>query len=146
MTHPSTHGEQHAIFQLDNIHCPECADAVERALRDQPHITRVHLNWAHNIVQVGYHPDVLTRDAIKRVIAGTGCACAAADDQDATVSNHAAHVQPSEAQRLQRLHHAVDVQPITMGTKHDRMQYELAATAAQPSREQSSQHTDAVSR
>ena len=80
MSHPTTHGEQHTIFQLDDIHCPECADAVEQALRDQPHITSVHVDWAHNIVHVGYHPAMLTRDAIEHVIAGTGCGCAPADD------------------------------------------------------------------
>jgi Cu2+-exporting ATPase len=32
--------------------------------------------------------------------------------------------------RLEHLRHGVDVQPITMGTKQDRMQYEMAATGA----------------
>jgi Cu2+-exporting ATPase len=146
MSHSTTHSEQHALFQLENIHCPECADAVERALRNQPHITSVHMDWAHNIVHVSYHPDMLTHDAIERVIAGTGCACAPADSLEITPVDHSAHVQSPNAQRLQRLHHAVDVQPITMGTKQDRMQYELAATAARPPREQhpsaSTQPTD----
>ncbi|MEO7910631.1 MAG: ATPase P, partial [Roseiflexaceae bacterium] len=135
MSLPNTYAEQHAAFQLDDIHCPECADAVEQALRGQLHITSVHLDWSHNVVHVAYHPDLITRDAIERVIAGTGCACGSADGSATTTTDHALHVQPSEARRLQRLQHAVDVQPITMGTKHDRMQYEMAATAARPARE-----------
>jgi Cu2+-exporting ATPase len=134
--HAMTHDQQHATFQLDDIHCPECADAVERALRDQPHITSVHLDWARNVVQVGYHPAMITRDTIERVIAGTGCACAPANGAERTTADSAAHIQPTETRRLQRLQHAVDVQPITMSTKHDRMQYELSATAARPPREQ----------
>src|SRR5262245_54916038 len=130
MAHMIKHTEQHATFQLDDIHCTECADAVEQALRAQPHITSVHLDWPNNVVHVGYHPEMISPEAIERVIAGTGCACAPAD----AAHEHAAHVLPSEPWRLQRLHHAVDVRPITMGTKHDRMQYELPATGADPAR------------
>src|SRR5215212_3237189 len=127
MTHPTTHSEQHAMFQLDDIHCPECAEAVERALRAQPHITSVHLDWSKNVVHVGFHPTMISADAIEQVIARTGCACGPTDGAETTTANHAAHIQPSEARRLQRLQHAVNVQPITMSTKHDRMQYEMAA-------------------
>jgi P-type Cu2+ transporter len=130
MDHSTTHGEQHATFQLENIHCPECADAVERALRAQPHITSVHLDWPKNVVHVGYHPEMISVGAIEQVIAGTGCACAPAQAGNGAAYDHAAHTQPEQARRLQRLQHAVDVQPITMGTKHDRMQYELPATGA----------------
>jgi hypothetical protein len=39
------------------------------------------------------------------VIAGTGCACAPADGTESMVHDHAGHVQPPEARRLQRLQH-----------------------------------------
>src|SRR5262247_1793680 len=137
MVHAQSHTEQHATFQLDDIHCTECADAVEQALRAQPHITSVHLDWPNNVVHVGYHGEMISAEAIEQVIAGTGCACAPTDG----ALEQAGHVMPSEARRLQRLHHAVDVQPITMGTKHDRMQYELPATNARPSPHAAMDHT-----
>jgi P-type Cu2+ transporter len=134
MVHSTSHAEQHATFNLEDIHCTECADAVEQALRAQPHITSVHLDWPNNVVHVGYHGEMISPEAIEQLIAGTGCACAPADGTEGIVHDHAGHVQPPEVRRLQRLQHAVDVQPITMGTKHDRMQYELPATEARPSR------------
>src|SRR5262245_43108604 len=134
MAHMIKHTEQHATFQLDDIHCTECADAVEQALRAQSHITSVHLDWPNNVVHVGYHGEMISPEEIERVIAGTGCACAPADGAESVAHDHASLVQPPEVRRLQRLQHAVDVQPITMGTKHDRMQYELPATSADPAR------------
>ena len=38
-------------------------------LRAQPHITSVHLDWAHNVVHVGYHPEMISPDTIEQVIA-----------------------------------------------------------------------------
>src|SRR5262249_2745844 len=96
---------------------------------DQPHITSVHLDWANNVAHVGYHAEMIGPTDIEAIIAGTGCACAPADGGQ----GHAGLVQPSQARRLHRLWHAVDVQPISMGTKHDRMQYELPATQPRPS-------------
>jgi P-type Cu2+ transporter len=123
-----THTVAQATFALDGLHCPDCADAVERALRASPHVAGVHLDWAANQVHVSYHAGMITEEAIGHIIAGTGCDCAptgAADRHD----EHAHH-SASAGRRLQHLQHGVDVQPITMGTKHDRMQYELPATGA----------------
>ncbi len=130
MAHTTGHTEQHATFMLDDIYCIECAEAVEQALRAQPHVTSVHLDWASDMVHVSYHGGMISPKEIERVIASTGCACTPAEG----AHDHMNHAQPSETRRLQRLQHAVDVQPITMGTKHDRMQYEMPATAADPAR------------
>src|SRR5262249_21076757 len=128
MASTTGHTDQHATFTLDGLHCPECADAVEQALHALPHVTSVRLDWAHNLVHVGYHAGMVTPEEIEQAIAHPGWPCEPADD----AHEHAGHGQPSERQRLQRLQDAVDVQPITMGTKHDRMQYELPATSADP--------------
>ena len=132
MTSQHTHAVAHASFMLDGLHCPECADTVEQALRASPHITSAHLDWAVNQAHVSYHVGMITEDEIGRIIAGTGCDCApthgAADGHD----EHIHHAAPA-GQRLQHLQHGIDVQPITMGTKHDRMQYELLATGAHAS-------------
>ncbi len=117
-----------ASFQLDAVHCPGCADAVEQALRAQPGITRVQLDWAANTVQVRYDAGQLTSAAIEGLIAATGCPCTPADPAPAATAITTAAL-PDPAQQLQHLAHAVAVQPITMGTKYDRMQYEMPAHA-----------------
>jgi len=133
MAHSHSNTEQHAAFKLEEIYCIECAEAVEQALRAQPHITSVHLDWPNSVVHVGYHAQMISPEAIEQVIAGTGCSCAPADGAESVAHDHAGHAQPPAGRRLQRLRHGVDVQPITMGTKHDRMQYEMPATQARPS-------------
>src|SRR5581483_3796193 len=129
MSHSPSHTQHRTTFSLNDIHCLECADAVVQALRVQPHISDVHLDWAHNRVRVTYHSGMIAPEAIEQVIASAGCSCAPADG-----AGDVAHtlVQPAPARRLAHLRHGVDVQPITMGTKHDRMQYELPATEARP--------------
>ena len=121
MTH-SPSSEQHATFQLGGVHCLECADAVERALKANPHITQVHFDWADNVVHVGYHAGMITPAAVEQLITTSGCSCAPAGQADAPAA------QPPAQQKLQHLGHGVAMQPITMGTKYDRMQYELPAT------------------
>ncbi|HJZ50271.1 MAG TPA: heavy metal translocating P-type ATPase [Roseiflexaceae bacterium] len=133
MVHAQSHTEQHATFKLEDIYCLECAEAVEQALRAQPHITSVHLDWPNNVVHVGYHPEMISPEAIERVIAGTGCACEPAAGTEGVAHDYAGQVRPPQARRLQRLQHGVDLLPITMATKNDRMQYELLATEARPS-------------
>jgi Cu2+-exporting ATPase len=121
----------HAAFSLTGLHCTGCADAVEQALKASPHIASVQLDWPNNVVHVGYHAGMIDKAAIQGIIEATGCPCAG----DA----HAAHAGSTmlPQARLEHLRHGVDVQPITMGTKQDRMQYELAAT---PIHAQHSQH------
>lgn len=118
-------------FSLTGLHCTGCADAVEQALKANPHITRVHLDWPNDVVHVGYHAGMIDEAAIRAVIEATGCPCEQADhtghaDAD---TGHASGGMSAQA-RLKNLRHGVDVQPITMGTKQDRMQYELPATGA----------------
>jgi P-type Cu2+ transporter len=118
----------HAALSLSGLHCLDCANAVERALTANPHIISVHLDWPNSIVHVGYHADMIDAAAIMSIIAGTGCPC---EEIGAAGHAHHAHHAASTAQaRLQNLRHGVDVQTITMGTRHDRMQYELPSTGA----------------
>ena len=117
----------HATIALEGLHCLECAQAVEDILHANPHITSVHVDWLHNVAHVGYHPDMITVPAIEALIASTGCSCGATDG---AATDHRAHVMPPPQQGLAHLAHGVETQPITMGTRHDRMQYEMPATAA----------------
>jgi Cu2+-exporting ATPase len=112
-------------FELGGVHCRGCADAVERALRAQPHVTDVRLDWKNDLVHVGYDPSRIGPEAIEGAITGTGCDC---KPTGAGEHHHEAMAPPQR--RMRHLEHGVDAQPISMGTKHDRMQYEAPATQA----------------
>ncbi len=119
-----------ATFSLVGLHCTGCADAVERALKANPHITSVHIDWPNSIAHVSYHAGMIDEAAIRDLIEATGCPCESTDHAGHTDGHHehAAHGSPQA--RMRNLRHGVDVQPIMMGTRHDRMQYELPATGA----------------
>lgn len=139
MTEPAL---AYATFALTNMHCTGCADAIEQQLRASPHVTSVHLDWNNNTVHVGYHTGMTSKAEIERLIATTGCDCTPEgsdatsnqDTHDHSAHSHHRHTEhnytPTAQTRLRQLQHGVDVQPITMGTKHDRMQYEMPATDA----------------
>jgi Cu2+-exporting ATPase len=113
-------------FELHGVHCLCCAGAVERVLREQPHITEVQLDWKNDVVHVGYDPASIGPEDIEQVITQTGCDCSPAEVEE---EHHHEAMAPPE-RRMQHLGHGVDTQPISMGTKHDRMQYEMPATHA----------------
>src|ERR687898_988621 len=110
-------------FKLNGIFCLCCAAAVERALREQPYITEVRLDWKNDVVHVGYDPARISLEDIEEVITTTGCDCT-------QVGEEQPEAMAPPGRRMQHLGHGVDVQPIAMGTKHDRMQYEMPATPA----------------
>ena len=118
-------------LRLDALHCPGCAAAVEQALRAQPGITQVQLDWPTNTVQVRYQAEQITPATIAGIIAATGCPCTSVNPASTPAIPTAAALA-TPAQQLQHLAHAVAVQPITMGTKYDRMQYEMPAHAGHP--------------
>src|SRR5919106_1305309 len=64
--------------------------------------------------------------AVERVITQTGCDCKPTEVEE---EHHHEAMAPPE-RRMRHVGHGVDTQPILMGTKHDRMQYEMPATPA----------------
>jgi len=113
------------VFKLGGIHCLSCATAIEEALRAQPNVVDVRLDWKANTVRVGYDPTKIGPEDIEDVITQTGCDCAPVEAPDEHL------VAPSPSRRVVHMEHGVDTQPINMGTKHDRMQYEMPATQAE---------------
>ena len=100
---------------VSNLYCACCADELERTLESNSHIVNSTVDFQGETVEVRYHAGMLNEPAIQELINTTErCTCAPADTQ-----NETAH-----------LHHQVQMAPITMGTKHDRMQYELTASGA----------------
>lgn len=122
--HPSVVAQ--GTWQLTGLHCPGCADAVEAALRANPHIISVHLDWPTNVVHVSYHVGMIDEATIHQIIESTGCPCEPDGTHHDQLAIAGATMSPQA--RLQHMRHGVDMHPITMGTKHDRMQYELPAT------------------
>src|SRR5215203_7147301 len=120
--HPSG---RHSAFMLRGVYCLCCADAVEQALREHSHVTDVRLDWRNDVVQVGYDPARIGAETIEEIITQTGCDCKPTEVEE---EHHEAMAPP--VRRMQHLGHGVDAQPISMGTKHDRMQYEMPATPA----------------
>src|SRR5215203_5278498 len=126
----TTHTEhvpvRRGTFELRGVHCLGCAGAVERALREQPHVTYVRLDWKNDLVHVGYDPARIGPEDLEQVITQTGCDCKPTELEEE--HHHEAMALPER--RMQHVGHGVDTQPISMGTKHDRMQYEMPATHA----------------
>jgi P-type Cu2+ transporter len=113
-------------FELRGVHCLGCAGAVERALREQPDVTDVRLDWKNDLVHVGYDPARIGPEDLEQVITQTGCGCKPTEVEEA----HHHEVMAPPERRMQHVGHGVDTKPISMGTKHDRMQYEMPATHA----------------
>ena len=125
--HPHHVPVRYGTFELRGVHCLGCAGAVERALREQPHITDVRLDWKNDVVRVGYDPAKIGPESIEQVITQTGCDCKPTEVGEE--EHHHEAMAPPE-RRMQHIGHGVDAHPISMGTKHDRMQYEMPATPA----------------
>lgn len=115
--------EQAAVrrkFKAD-FACVACADDIERALRANPHVTGVHIDYPARIVDVSYHPEMIGMAEIESIISasGYGCECGPAN-----------HHGPAVAGELDGLAHNVDMAAVTMNTAADRMQYEFPSTSA----------------
>ena len=126
--HTEVSSVEHSTFKLGGVHCLGCAAAVKEALWAQPNVVDVRLDWKNDIVHVGYDPAKIGREDIERVITVTGCDCAPVEAR----GEHPEHLAvPPPSRRMAHIGHGVDTQPINMGTKHDRMQYEIPATQAE---------------
>ncbi len=101
--------------------CVACANDIESALRSNPHVTGVRIDYPARIVEVAYYPEMIGLAEIESVISvsGYGCNCAPAN-----------HHGPSVTGELDGLAHDVDMAAVTMNTAADRMQYEFPSTPA----------------
>jgi Cu2+-exporting ATPase len=105
-------------FHAD-LACLGCAEAVERALRANPHVTDVHVDYPAKTVHVTYHAGMLESGALARLISDSAHGCRCTPDDQAAVGGG-----------LEALAHHADMAAVTMGTTADRMQYEFPVTAA----------------
>jgi copper-(or silver)-translocating P-type ATPase len=101
---------------VSNLYCVCCAEELERELKANPHIVGARVDFVGDSVEVRYHAGMLEEADVRALINDSGrCTCEGAKPAAAATS---------------LMHHQAQMAPITMGTKHDRMQYEMPATAA----------------
>ena len=105
---------------VSDLYCPCCADELESALEANPHIVDARVDYLADEIEVSYDPTALDEAAIEELIDASGrCTCGPAGARGNTT----------------HMHHQAQMAPITMGTKHDRMQYELPASGAHEAHE-----------
>lgn len=103
------------LLQVSNLSCACCAEELEKALRGQPHIVSARVDFRGNTVDVAYHTGMIDEAGIQALINKSDrCTCG-----PGRPANETAH-----------MHHQAQMAPITMGTKQDRMQYEMPSTGA----------------
>lgn len=115
-------------LKLADLDCVCCAEELEAELRGNPHIVRARVDFQAESLEVAYHEDMLSESEVRKLIDASGrCRCDGDEPVAATQAPAAMH----------HLHHRADMAPVTMGTKADRMQYEMPATAAHAGHEAS---------
>src|SRR5215217_1014973 len=101
---------RHGTFELRGVHELRCAGAVERALREQPHVTDVRLDWKNDLVHVGYDPANIGPEDIEQVITQTGCDCKPTEIGE----EHPHEAMAPPQRRMQHVGHGVDTQPMSI--------------------------------
>src|SRR5918994_3350287 len=102
---------RHGTFELRGVHEVRCAGAVERALREQPDVTDVHLDWKSDVVHVGYDPAKICPEDIEQVITQTGCDCKPTEVGE---EHHHEAMAPPE-RRMEQLRPRVGTHPPPLG-------------------------------
>jgi len=98
-----------------DLNCAYCAEELEKALKANAHIADAKVDFLADIVEVRYHVGMIDEAGIRELINESGrCSCGPEEGANGT-----AHI-----------HHQAQMAPITMGTKQDRMQYELSSSGA----------------
>jgi len=108
---------------VQDLACVDCAEALQRTLRESQHVTSARVDFRTKQVTIQYHEGMISEDELRELINGSNrCTCTGE-----AASGHGVHASVA---RNVHLHHRTQMAPITMGTTHDRMQYEMPSTAA----------------
>src|SRR4051794_18193513 len=98
-----------------------CARAAEHALLANPHVVKVRVDYRGEVATVTYHAPAVTSDELAAAVRAAGCPCE-------PVEGHVSRTGGAGSVSTAHLAHRAQMAPITLGTKQDRLQYELAAT------------------
>ncbi len=113
------------VFDLGDLCCVGCADAVEQALRSAPQVKKAAINYRGNTATVTYDESAIQHRQIAGIISAAAPGCTPVHDEGGSEAHAVPHMS------VAHLEHQTQMAPISMGTKMDRMQYEMPATAAQ---------------
>jgi Cu2+-exporting ATPase len=129
------------LFKLGNLCCVICADEVQTALRARAGVTSAAMDYMADKVSVSYDEHAVKTEELVQLIETVGCGCSkvTAVEQVSSMqamgeehAHHGAESTPEPPSReIAHIHHQVQMAPISMGTKMDRMQYEMPATPAE---------------
>ncbi|MEX2246881.1 MAG: heavy metal translocating P-type ATPase [Dehalococcoidia bacterium] len=121
-------GLAHEAIPVEDLYCICCAEELEGALSGANGVNSARVDFTGAIVHVEYDGDALSSEDLRALIDRSGrCSCAGERP-----STHAGHLE-----------HRAQMAPITMGTTHDRMQYELPSSGAHAAHE--TEHGTAMS-
>jgi Cu2+-exporting ATPase len=99
---------------VEDLRCTCCAEDVARAVRALAGVRSAALDYQTSALRIEYDPALLTEEAAREAVRAQGYRCRG--DTATTTTGELAHT--------------AQLAPITCGTKHDRMQYELPHTQA----------------
>ena len=111
-------------LKLDELDCVCCAEELERGLRSNPHVLQARVDFQAEVLKIDYHAGMLNEAQVRELVESSG-RCRCQDEADG-----APHGGLPRKATMQHLNHRAEMAPVTMGTKSDRMQYEMPATAA----------------
>ncbi len=133
--HAATTQTARIDIPLKDLYCVCCGEELESAIRKLPHVTSARLDFQNDRLRVEFHAGMVTEADIRRSINESArCTC------EDGAPNHGGHA--AAAAEKAHLEHRAQMAPITMGTKHDRMQYELPSLPSH--REHEAQHAAAA--
>src|SRR4051794_7759197 len=140
-------------FHLGNLCCVSCANDITRALRANPHVDMASVDYRHDTATVTYHDDRIAPKAVALIIESAGHGCSqvslvaplhdytdahetdagttAASTAGTRVHSGTPAASGSQTTNMAHLRHQMQMASISMGTKMDRMQYEMPATQAE---------------
>ena len=104
--------ESSATIEVQDLRCTCCAQDVVDAVRGLDGVRSAELDYQRGELHVHHDTAVVDEEALREAVRQRGYRCAG--DPGASTTGQLAH--------------AVQLAPITCGTKHDRMQYELPHT------------------
>src|SRR3972149_3269514 len=99
-------------LQLAELYCECCAEKLEDILKANPHVKSLRVDFLNNAIEITYHPSMISPPEIESLVRESDCCC----------------LDEAEKKETAHLHHRAQMAPVTMGSKYDRMQYEMPAT------------------
>ncbi|HXH21666.1 MAG TPA: heavy metal translocating P-type ATPase [Dehalococcoidia bacterium] len=139
MTNHSSHGAGHTghatalqrvAIPLSGLDCVCCAEELEARVKKLPHVASARVDFQAERLTVEFHAGMTTEEEVRRAVDASG-RCFCDDGAAAPAASHTAHLQ-----------HVAQMAPV-MGTKHDRMQYEMPSLQAHADHE--THHAEASS-